>query len=249
MMNWFPKHPLPMRTLFRHCFLVNFAVEPAVMKRLLPSPLEPDLHHGMAYLSVVIADMEKMRPAFLPRCLGTSYTQVVYRVVVKCGAERGVHFLRSDADDSLMCRFGNLFTFFHFTYSAIQWQEEPGYLHFDLQAPAGDHADIQATFAVGQPLEAMPSNSRFCSLAQAQAFLVELYAAYAPAAPHVDCVRIHRGEWHIQIVADERGRYDFLSGSAVFPAGAAMLDSVFYVRDLPYYWFTLEKLCPERSSA
>src|SRR6185436_18565695 len=93
-----PKHPIPMRTIFRECFLVNFAVEPDVMRGLLPEGIEPDLYGGKAWLSIVIAEMDRMRPAFLPPLFGVTYDQVVYRAVVRCEGERGVYFLRSDAD-------------------------------------------------------------------------------------------------------------------------------------------------------
>jgi hypothetical protein len=79
-----PVHPVPMRTTFRRCFLVNFAVDPAAMRARLPAHLEPDLHDGRAYLSVVIADMVGMRPALLSAVFGVTYTQVVYRGVVRC---------------------------------------------------------------------------------------------------------------------------------------------------------------------
>ena len=59
---------MPMRTTFRGCFLVNFAVDPAAMRARLPAHLEPELHEGRAYLSIVIADMARMRPAKLENC-------------------------------------------------------------------------------------------------------------------------------------------------------------------------------------
>ena len=102
-----PVHPVAMKTTFRRCFLVNFAVDPAAMRAQLPAHLEPDLHDGRAYLSVVIADMMRMRPAFLPAALGVTYTQVVYRAIVRFGLERGVTFLRSDADNRFMVAAGN----------------------------------------------------------------------------------------------------------------------------------------------
>jgi uncharacterized protein YqjF (DUF2071 family) len=237
-----PKHPIPMKTAFRHCFLVNFAVEPEAMQRLLPPPLSPDLYDGKAFLSIVIADMEKMRPAFLPAAFGVSYTQVVYRAVIRCQGERGVHFLRSDADNRWMCLLGNGLTFFHFNYSRIQWQQEGGCIQFDLTSPFRHHADIHATYEVSPPLAQMPSTSRFLSLAQAQEFLVELYAAYASDTSGVSRVRIKRGVWNIQIVQDTERVYEFMNGSRMFPEGTASLDSVFYVRNLPYRWYTLEKI-------
>jgi uncharacterized protein YqjF (DUF2071 family) len=239
---WLPKHPIPMKTVFRNCFLANFAIEPETMQRLLPPPLEPDVYEGKAFLSIVIADMERMRPAFLPAVCGVNYTQVVYRAVIRCQGERGVHFLRSDADNRWMCLLGNGLTFFHFHFSRTRWQQEGGCIQFDLTSPFRHHADIHATYEVYPTLRQMPSTSRFRSLAEAQEFLVELYAAYASDASGISRVRIKRGVWNIEIVQDIERDYAFMNGSRMFPKGTASLDSVFYVRNLPYRWYTLEKL-------
>lgn len=41
-----PKHMFPMKTTFRNCFLVNFSMEPHVLKAQLPPGLEPDIYNG-----------------------------------------------------------------------------------------------------------------------------------------------------------------------------------------------------------
>jgi uncharacterized protein YqjF (DUF2071 family) len=238
-----PRHPLPMRTLFRQCVLANFAVRPDVMRRLVPPPVEPDLHGGEAWLSVVIAEMERMRPAFLPAFLGVTYRQVVYRVVVRHRGERGVFFLRSDADHAGMSLAGDWLTFFRFHTSRIAVRRERDLLHVELTARPGDHADIGASIAVSQAGRAMPPGSRFETLAEAQGFLVELYAAFGidPLTGEVSTVRIERGAWDLRVVESRRARYDFVDGSRLFPAGSARLDSVFYVESIPYRWHTLER--------
>jgi uncharacterized protein YqjF (DUF2071 family) len=238
-----PKHPLPMTTVFRECFLVNFAVRPDVLRRLLPGPIEPDVHAGDAYLSVVIAVMDRMRPAFLPPALGVSFCQVVYRAVVRCRGERGVHFLRSDADSRWMSLAGEWLTFFHFHHSRIALRREGRRVLVDLEPGDRRRAVIQATFDLGRAGRELPRESRFPTLAAAQAFLVELFAAFAydPVTERVSTVRIERGPWDVRVVPDERGRYDLVQDSDLFPRGAAVLDSVFYARDLPYRWHALER--------
>lgn len=238
-----PKHPLPMRTVFRDCYLANFAVDPEVMRRLLPAPIEPALYEEAAFLSVVIGNMDRMRPAFLPRAFGVTYNQVVYRAVVRCRGETGVHFLRSDADSRLMSFAGDWLTFFRFHHSQVSYRQEDGLAHFDLRARPEHRADIHATFDLARAGTEMPTNSRFASLPEAQAFLVELFAAFAhdPVSDRVSTVRIRRGEWTIHVVPDRRASYEFMDGSRLFPSGSAHLDSVFYVREIPYYWHTLEK--------
>ncbi len=234
-----PKHPVPMRTVFRNCVLVNFAVDPQVMGGLLPPRISPDLYRDEAFLSVVIAEMEKMRPAFVPRAFGITYNQVVYRAVVRCNGERGVHFLRSDADNRLMCLAGNLLTFFRFNYSRVRQKLEKERFYFDLESR--DHADIHATFDLSGRSRILPPTSRFRSLEDAQDFLVELYAAFASDLRYTSAVRIERGEWSVAVVEDLRRVYEFMNGSSLFPAGSATIDSVFYVSRVPYYWSRLER--------
>ena len=121
-MRFLPLHPVPMKTSFRHCFLVNFAVAFSALRRHLPDHLVPDQYGPYAFVSIVIALMDHMRPSFVPPRLGTTYTQVVYRAVVRCGRERGVTFLRSDADNAIMVAAGNAFTFFRFNRAHVNWQ-------------------------------------------------------------------------------------------------------------------------------
>ena len=115
-----------MKTTFRHCLLVNYAMDPAVLARCLPRGLVPDTQQTRdgkkAFLSVVIADLEAMRPGFLPRAFGTDFTQVVYRAIVRApNGERGVYFVRSDADDWTMSVFGSIFSNFNFNLARCVW--------------------------------------------------------------------------------------------------------------------------------
>lgn len=73
-------------------------------------------------MTVVIADLEAMRPGFLPRLLGTDFTQVVYRAIARAPTgERGVYFVRSDADDWTMSAAGNIFSNFNFNLARCVW--------------------------------------------------------------------------------------------------------------------------------
>eukprot|EP00808_Paulinella_micropora_P020533 g36040.t1 len=123
------KHPFPMSTTFRKCFLVNFSMQPQALARVLPVGLTPDLYQDKAFLSVVIADLEAMRPSFIPRAFGSSFTQVVHRAIVRApNGERGVYFVRSDANDILMSAAGNVFSNFHFNLATAMWMGKEQHL-------------------------------------------------------------------------------------------------------------------------
>jgi uncharacterized protein YqjF (DUF2071 family) len=85
-----PKHPISMQTVFHDCILVNYAIQPEALMPFLPKLIRPELCRGEAFISIVIARMEQMRPAILPAGLGITYNQVVYRLVVNHAGERGV---------------------------------------------------------------------------------------------------------------------------------------------------------------
>jgi uncharacterized protein YqjF (DUF2071 family) len=232
------KHPLPMRTTFTTCLLVNFAFPPDVLRELLPVSIEPDVRDGEAYVSVVIADMDRMRPAFLPRLFGVTYTQVVYRAVVRHRGERGVHFLRSDADSRVMCALGNWLTFFRFHHARVRWRREGEILGFDLEPtrPGPEPAGIHARYDLSGASHALRPSSAFRSLPEATAFLVELFSAFARPGDGrgTTRVRVERGTWDVLVVDDLRAEYPYMQSRR------GRLDSVFLVRDVPYRWHRLE---------
>lgn len=242
-MNW-PRHPFPVTTVFRQCVLVNFALDPEALRRVLPRHIEPDIHRGAAWLSIVVGRMDRMRPVGCPRLFGITYDQVVYRAVVRCGTERGVHFLRSDADNRLMCFLGDRMSFFRFHHARVAFRTDASHvLHVDVQRTVSGPADIEASYGLGNAARMMPATSRFESLAEAQHWLVELFTAfdYNARLDAIDCVRIRRGEWNVAVVVDERGRYDFMQRGPIFDERNAELDSVFFVGDVPYRWHRLER--------
>lgn len=243
-MRWLPIHPVAMRTTFSVCVLVNYAVDPAALQRRLPAHLEPATHAGLGFVSIVIAKMERMRPAFLPRWAGITYHQVVYRAVVRCGAERGVAFLRSDADNPLMVAAGNALTFFRFHRAKISCTTGHE-VRFSLRPSGGEAAAIDARYAVTDPGE-LPASTHFADLPSAQAFLSELYVAFGArrADGRIEKVRIERTPWQSQVVPDVGGRYEAMTSGVLFRDSEAALDSIFLVRNLSYRW---ERLCLERA--
>jgi uncharacterized protein YqjF (DUF2071 family) len=242
-----PVHPVAMATTFRHCFLVNFAVPPDALARLLPSHLVPDVHNGSAFVSVVIAEMHRMRPAVLPPALGVTYNQVVYRAVVRCGQERGVTFLRSDASSRLMVLTGNALTFFRFHRARIMWDLTPECVRFSSSSEK-QGGGIEAEYNLSSAAHRLPPTSRFTDLGSAQTFLTELYSAFGAKRRdgRVEVVRIKRSPWSSTVITDHTGSYEAMTSGTLFSAGEAILDSVFFARELSYHWRPLELLRPHR---
>ena len=137
-----------------------------------------------------------------------------------------------------------MLSFFEFHQARIVTASGSGQHHFDLVADPADHADIHASFDRGHADRSVPAGSIFESADEAQRHLVELYAAFKPDSDPmrpVQTVRIKRTAWRVRMVETPRARFDFMDGSAVFPAGSTRLDSTIYVEDIEYFWNTLER--------
>ena len=229
-----------METIFQNCYLVNYAMEPFLLQSLLPYPIQPNIHNGEAFLSVVVSELKDMRPTFIPKGMGFNFNQIVYRAIVTCNNERGVHFLRSDANNKIMCLTGNLFSFFHFNYARIENTLNDGHHSINVLTKNRE-ADIVANYDLSKVNKEMPEYSVFSSLEDAKEFFVELYVAFSAIDNCSTAVRIKRTEWDLRVVHDENAIYSFMDGSEMFPKGSTRLDSVFYVKNLFYHWYTLEK--------
>src|SRR4051794_2413533 len=86
--------------------LVNFRVDPAVMRANLPSPFRPKLHAGQAIAGVCLIRLEGIRPVGLPAFLGISSENAAHRIAVEWdgpdGEKReGVFIPRRDTDSRL----------------------------------------------------------------------------------------------------------------------------------------------------
>lgn len=232
-----------MKATFQECFLVNFAIDPAALRTLLPKPIQPRLFKNEAYLSIVIARLYRMRPTFVPAAFGVTFNQVVYRVVAECKNEKGVFFLRSDADNRFMSFGGELLTNFNFHTSNISTISDQGETEFSVRS-SPPIADISSRFLTASAGYALPVSSRFDSLDEAKQFLVELYQAFSINAYTGGpmSVKIRRGEWDIRVVQDKVARYQFMQDGPYFNRTNSRLDSIFYIKDVDYCWQVGKKL-------
>ena len=234
--------PLRMRTVFQDVLLPTWAVDPSTLAGLLPGVMRPWLHHGRAYVSIVIANMRGMRPAPLPEMLGSNAYQIVYRAIVTLreaadGERRGVFFLRSDCNDPVLSYFGNRMTEFRFHYfhtGAIGM-----YRRGDGMLVTAETADRGGDLVIhGQdrgPADRLPPAPGFRDPAEEKQSLVQLFHAYAydPAKGLIYDMEIERGNWDVRRLEWTDGFAAFFTESP-FTADTAEPASLLYIRECHY---------------
>jgi uncharacterized protein YqjF (DUF2071 family) len=208
-----------------------------VLRQLVPPQLELDVVDGRGFVTVVCADMVQMRPAPLPRLLGITYDQVVYRVPVRYREERGLWFLGSDAGQPLMVAAGAAFSMFGVRWSRTTIIDAGDRVSVDVfgRSPG---VDFHAFLKVEPPAADLPETSAFRGIDDARSFLIDRFAAFVPGndGSPMRRVRVRRGTWDVVAPSAADVRSDLLDGSPTFPAGSARIDDILVARDIPYHW-------------
>ncbi|MCA9647478.1 MAG: DUF2071 domain-containing protein [Polyangiaceae bacterium] len=85
--------------------LLNYRVDPAVLARLLPSPMEPQLVGGQGVAGICLIRLEQLRPSFvgsvLPKGLTLSSENAAHRVAVRLHGKPAVYVFRRDTSSRM----------------------------------------------------------------------------------------------------------------------------------------------------
>jgi hypothetical protein len=158
---------------------------------------------------------------------------------------RGCYFVRSETNSRLMSLTANLLPEFrahHCHTYPILMAQNGDHLLFTVDSEDDPAGKVVMMLDLARPLASMPSGSVFPSVQEAYAFLVDFYDAFAynPESAEVFLLQIERGEWDIRVF-EPLDYYLGYASAGPFPAGSAVLDSVFYFRNVPYRWLPLLK--------
>jgi len=171
------------------------------LRRLIPTPLEIDTHHGIAWIGMAPFRMTGVRIRGLPALPGLSaFPELNVRTYVTLGGKPGVFFFSLDAGNRLAV--GVVRHWFHLPYfyarmslravgDRIQYASRriPHGARGSRQAQPGQHRDFAAEFIA----EYRPAGDVFrTATGTLEHWLTERYCLYAADSRH----RIYRGEIH-----------------------------------------------------
>jgi hypothetical protein len=228
-----------LRGVIRRRLLVNFAVDPARIERLLPAPFRPKLHAGRAIAGICLIRLEEVRPAGLPAAAGISSENAAHRIAVEWEDARGerregVFIPRRDTGSRLAAfAGGRLFPGEH--HHARFDVADDGH-SIELAARADDGS--VALRVVGRTSDALPSRSVFRSLAEASAFFEggSLGFSVTADAHRLDALRLRTTTWRVDALDVSEVSSSFFENPAAFPAGSACFDHALVMRDVEHEW-------------
>jgi hypothetical protein len=254
-----PTLPFNTNAIWAEAIAVNYQLDPAALRPLVPDVFDLDLHHGKAFVSLAASRLKDFGASWLPKALRMNFYQATYRAHVtytdfRGRRLRGCYFVRSETNSALMSLAANLLPEFRAhacrTYPIVMARQE-SQLILTVDSGADPAGKVVLVLDIARGLPAMPSSSVFASIPAAYDFLVDFCDAFAyvKESNEVLLLQIERGPWDIQVVEPVDYYLGYFSDGS-FPAGSAALDSIFYFQNVPYRWLPLlkEKIVHRRGS-
>ena len=245
---------LPWLTTVRTCWIeavaIQYAVDPDALRPLLPPPLEPEIHKGTAWVSILKSSLSDMRPQGAPALFGVCFYQVSYRAAVTYRAadqtpRRGGFFIRTETNHPVMRSIGNSlaeFKFHDFGLADMVMLREGARLTIGVDPePAFPNGRLVGVFDT-TPLATPPAGSVWGSVEELHDPLVECYDALGVDADagFLYVLTIDRDPWTPSFVASEHLYCEYFD-TGPLGGGASRLDSVLHLTDCRYFWRPLRR--------
>jgi hypothetical protein len=232
-----PTLPVITGTIERR-ILLNYRIDPACAKQILPAPFRPRLHNGHAIGGVCLIRFRQLRPRYVPSALGFTSENAAYRIAVEwdeAGATRaGVYIPRRDTASPFNAwSAGRLFPG---AMQRAQFHVEEGHgkYHIEINQPG---APPHVVFH-GEDCDDYPATSIFSSLKEASTYVRDGALGYSPhrTGPHHEGMELRLLQWHMSPLHIHKAHIGLFEDTAVFPPGTTQLDSATVMKHLSHEW-------------
>jgi uncharacterized protein YqjF (DUF2071 family) len=181
---------------WNNALFLHWEVEPDLLHSFLPAELELDLIEDNAWVSLVIFDMERIRPRNLPAVsLISDFHEINLRTYVKHRNKTGVYFLSIEAGKRLSSSLAKAISELPYRYS--QMMRERGYT-LSHNAQRGDIIEVR--YNVGEVVQIKTS---------VDTWLTERYALFQDGKRGLNAFDIHHVEWPIHEVKLQQLKCDY----------------------------------------
>ena len=173
---------------------MHWAIDPEILRPLIPSQLSIDTFDGLAWIGVVPFTMWGIRASFLPAIPGTgAFHEMNVRTYVHFNGVPGVWFFSLDAAHRLAVWGAR--TFYHLPYfnAEMSLSQEGKTINYSSKRidKRGAPAEFQAMWNVGEALDrSTPDSIEF--------FLTERYCLYSSHRDRLFRSRIFHPSWPLR---------------------------------------------------
>lgn len=228
--------------VIRRRVLLNYRVDPDIVRSILPGNFRPQLVGGYAIAGICLIRLDEVRPKGMPGMVGVSSENSAHRIGVewedehsKGKTKHGVYVPRRDTD----CVFnslvgGRLFPGAHHL-SKFDVTDENQAISMKVQAK--DYVDPLVAFVASEAQE-FPDDSVFTSLDDSSAFFEAGCVGYSPKpnSDQLEGLQLKTSNWEVSTLTVESIRSAYFDNSSIFPEGSIAFDHALLMRNIDHEW-------------
>lgn len=224
-----------------HRILLNFRIDPEVMKRNLPREFTPKVVNGYAIGGICQVSLSKMRAKGMPSIMGIGSHNAAHRIAVDSSQGAGVYVTRRDTNSWLnTLSGGRLFpgAYFKADFDVAVSQ--------DCYAVKVKNKEGESLMSISaEVVPELPEGSVFGSTEEVSDFFKTGNVGWSSkgGGSRFDTIELKTLEWKMAPLKVEESYSAYFSDTSKFPVGSVEFDSATIMRDLTHSWVTRDSLC------
>jgi hypothetical protein len=215
--------------------LVNFAVDPEVLKTVLPTPFKPKIFNGNGIAGICLIRLKEVRPKGLPAFLGIGSENGAHRIAVEWVEDgvlkEGVYIPRRDTSSGFnSLTGGRIFPGKHYR-AKFDVREDGINYHIAFESSDGTTIGVDAKLA-----DNFNDQSIFKDLATASEFFRAGSLGYSPNGKKYDGLLLKTYEWQVKPLEVENVKSSFFADESKFPKGSVQFDNALLMTNIKHDW-------------
>lgn len=223
-----------------HRILLNYRIDPEIMRRQLPPEFKPKLVNGKAIGGICQVSLSDMRPKGLPAIATTQSHNAAHRIAVTSSQGEGVYVTRRDTDSWLNTFSGG--RLFPGVYSKAEFEVRVDDDSYFIRIVDKDGSPLM--LIDGTVTERLPPGSIFSDADQVSQFFEGGNIGWSSRTGRgFDAIELKAVEWRMEPMVVREEFSEFFSDETKFPRGSVEFDSAMIMRNLKHSWISRENLC------
>lgn len=227
--------------IIKRKFLINFRIDPEILKKVLPSPFSPKLYKEYGIGGICLIRLENIRPKMSPIDCGISSENAAHRFAVTWKDQEGVYIPRRDTD-SLLSHItgGRIFPGVHHMASFEVKREGND---FTLRMNSRD-GEVHISFK-GNISDAIAESSCFDSVQEASEFFQAGSLGYSDTKKKniYDGLLLETSSWSVKPFTVLEVNSSYFDDKEKFPEGSVEFDHALFMENIPHEWHSADDLC------
>ncbi len=226
--------------IIRRRLLMNYRIDPDVVRPLLPTPLAPKLINGYSIAGICLIRLEEIRPKGLPSFFGISSENSAHRFAVEWKDEEGdtqegVFVSRRDTNARLNSLSGG--RIFPGEHQHTRFDVEDLGKTVSIRVGNESSSDPLVHLNVSETDE-LPADSLFRTLAESSRFFEAGSIGFSvrPKSCQLEGLHLEVKDWKVSALQTEFIRSSYFDDRTTFPAGSIQFDHALLMRDIPHQW-------------